>query len=197
MCQKLERSNQLIWGYHADILVRLGYIIYKNLIRFLGVSENGGIVQETKTYSNMFVSKTLWIWHTLISWPSNQMSYVEWWESIGNFSEEPMRFWHLKESSNRNGWTWIAQYFKPREPQILPLIWGSVPESKLASRIIDQKNEPRRVTKKLVWFARKVKACFSPQANQQNSLICFSHLSPLSLLSVDYTPMFNAGWGAP
>ena len=148
MCQKLERSNQLIWGYHADILVRLGYIIYKNLIRFLGVSENGGIVQETKTYSNMFVSKTLWIWHTLISWPSNQMSYVEWWESIGNFSEEPMRFWHLKESSNRNGWTWIAQYFKPREPQILPLIWGSVPESKLASRIIDQKNEPRRVTKK-------------------------------------------------
>ena len=59
MCQKLERSNQLIWGYHADILVRLGYIIYKNLIRFLGVSENGGIVQETKTYSNMFVSKTL------------------------------------------------------------------------------------------------------------------------------------------
>ena len=48
MCQKLERSNQLKWGYHADILVRLGYMIYKNLIRFLGVSENGGIVLRNK-----------------------------------------------------------------------------------------------------------------------------------------------------
>lgn len=52
------------------------------------------------------------------------------------------------------------------------------------------------LAQKTSWFARKVKAR-SPQANQQNSLICFSHLSLLSLLSVDYTPMFNAGWGAP